>query len=268
VGLRTKITGGVAYQRIDLDASGVPLAPLDDGDSEKNREVTRWETTRILADKESYEAAKKVQGKARSLIAGTCAPSDFGPICLEAREADLDAAYAEALARVEAHNAKRGPTRVSVYMAKGRVASTDEQAAKGIADEVRGILDTMKVAMSAADVGAIREAASKARSLGRLLDADTATKLGKAVEEARSAAKAIVKRIETGGEDAALVLQELSRKAIDEARFCFLDLDAPVVPDGGNGGAPARVLDLDDSGEIKSSAPESRALDLDATADV
>jgi hypothetical protein len=244
---------------VDLDAV-VEVTALDVGDSAKT-EVTRWETTRILADAEAYELAKKVRGKARSLIAGTCAASDFGLMCPEAREGNLDAAYAEALARIEAHNARGGTTRVNLYMVKGRIAASDEMAAKAIGAEVRGLLDTMKSALVAADVGAIREAASRARAIGRVLDEETAGKLGKAIDEARSAAKAIVKRVEVGGEDAALVIQELSRKAIDEARFCFLDLDPVVAVESS---APeARALDLEPAGDVEVSAPEGRTVEVD-----
>jgi hypothetical protein len=261
VALRTTITGGVEYRRVDLDAEGVPVAALDVGDSAKT-EVTRWETTRVVADADAYERAKKVRGKARSLIAGTCSASDFGLMCPEAREDALDAAYAEAIARVNAHNVQGGATRVNVYMVKGRVAASDEMAAKAIGAEVRELLDAMKGALANADVGAIREAANKARALGRILDEETAGKLGKAIDEARSAAKAIVKRVEVGGEDAALVIQELSRKAIDEARFCFLDLE-PVAEVEASA-VPSRALDLEPSGEVEASAPEARSLDVEA----
>jgi len=219
VALRTTITGGIEYQRKDLDANT----------RQEGEEVTKWETTRVIADKAEHERAVKVRGKASSLIGGACLRSAFGLVCLASKEEELDAAYREALALVDAFNESATVTRISVNMLKGRIAESDEIAAQAIGAEVRDLIDAMKDGLARADVGAIRESANKARSLGQMLDEGTADKVGKAIEEARSAARAIVKRVETGGEDAALVIQELSRRALDEARFAFLDLDGGEV---------------------------------------
>jgi len=226
VSLRTTIDGGIEYQRTDLDANAEKAEGTD---------VTRWETTRVIADKDEYERAKKARSKASSLIRGACTASAFGLLCTAKREEALDAAYAEALSLVDAHNEAASATRVSVYMLKGRIAESDEMAAQAIGAEVRDLIDAMKTGLEKADVKVIREAASKAKQLGKMLDDDTNAKVGKAIEEARSAAKAIVKRVETDGEDAALVIQELSRKALDEARFMFLDLDGGEVKTSAHG---------------------------------
>ena len=242
VSLRTTITGGVEYQRTDLDANA-------DAKPE-GEEVTRWETTRVITDKAEYERAQKVRSKASSLIRSACSASAFGLLCLGAKEKTLDEAYAEALQLVDAYNASAEHSQVHIYLLKGRIAQSDELAAQAIGAEVRDLIDAMKSGLEKADVSAIREAASKARQLGQMLDESTSEKVSKAIEEARSAAKAIVKRVETGGEDAALVIQQLSRKALNEARAAFLDVD------GGKEIEPA-----------KRRKPEQRMLDFD-TAEV
>ena len=61
-----------------------------------------------------------------------------------------------------------------------------------------------------------------------------------------------------GGEEAALVIQELSRKALTEARFAFLDLDADdaIAPPSAPSVATA---ELDDDAESEAPAASSFA---------
>lgn len=251
ISLRTTLKGGVSYQRIDLDAEGKPA-----DQSVAAEDVSRWETTRIIADKEEYERAKKVRSKARSLITKVTIASDFGQLCTVGREDELDDALTQAQALIDAHNATATVTHVSIYLLKGRIASNDEEASKAIGAEVRDLINEMENGLKAGDVTRIREAADKARKMGQMLDETTADKVGKAVEEARSAAKAIVKRVETGGEDAALVIQELSRKALEDARFCFLDLDEKTVVEASRG--PMKQLDLNTAADDIDHAMEVR----------
>ena len=266
VSLRTTIRGGVEYRRVDLD-SGTEAAPVDveaagtEATPPPDVSVARWETTRIVTDATDYERAKKTRAKASSLIRGACTLSAFGLVCPGADEGKLDAAYAEAMALVDAHNAQANSCRVDVGMLKGHIAQSDELAAKAVAGEVRDLIDAMKDGLAKADVKAIREAANKARQLGQLLDEGTAAKVSKAVEEARSAAKAIVKRVETEGEDAALVIQELSRKHLNEARFMFLDTDGEDVK-ATPSATPAKKVETD--GDAAPKAPtKAKARQMD-----
>jgi hypothetical protein len=52
------------------------------------------------------------------------------------------------------------------------------------------------------------------------------------VEEARSAAREIVKRIEKRGEEASRVLASITTRAITSARFAFLDTDDEIEVKG------------------------------------
>ena len=58
---------------------------------------------------------------------------------------------------------------------------------------------------------------------------DTAKeKIEGAIEQARKAARTIVKRIETEGEDRALVMMDIQRGQIESARIAFLDMSDEI----------------------------------------
>jgi hypothetical protein len=223
VALHTALRGGVTYDRIDLDSE-------TNGDGES---VVRWETTRRIDDPEEHARATKVRSQAMSSIRRVCSPTAFGLLCPEDREEQLDAAITDARRLVSLFNAEARSSQVSVYVLKGRVAKTDEEAARAIAAEVESLLAEMQQGIRGADAKAIRDAANRARQVGAVLASEQATKVGMAVETARAAAKQIVKRIEKGAENASTVLAELSgaTAAIETARIAFLDLD-PVVDTG------------------------------------
>lgn len=235
VSLHTEVRGGVKYERRDMEGR-----LLDD-----KSKVDKWETTRVIADPADYEKATKLRSAARNLVARVCTPSQFGLLCSEANEAELDEAVKAARELCDAHNDVATTTAVGVYVLKGRIAATDDEAARAIASEVRGLLDTMRSGILAGDIEAIREAASKTKKLGAMLDPSTATKVGAAVEAARTAAREIVKRVKVGTEKLPDVLSQLKLDELDAKRFSCLDLDdavpvesLPVVVSGG--------LDIDD----------------------
>jgi hypothetical protein len=221
VSLKTTLRGGVSYSRVDLDA-----------EKPEGRAVERWETTKIVDDPAEHKRATKARSAAGAKVRSVCAPTAFGLLCPEGDEAKLNAAIEEARAIVSAHNADARSTHVDVFVLKGRIASTDDEAARAIASDVRDLLDTMQAGIKAGDVAKIREAANKATQLGRILDPAQEEKMSQAIQTARSAARAIVKRVQKDGEDAALVIQELSTAAIERARFAFLDLDEAPAPEG------------------------------------
>jgi hypothetical protein len=231
VAFRTSLTGGVGYTRIDLD-TGLTEAEL----REKAKlagtavpAVARWETTRTIDDPEEYERASKARGKVSTEIRAVCAATSFGLLCPEGREADLDMAMEKAHALVQAHNDSAACTRLSVYILKGRIAGTDEEAARAITQEVRGLIDDMNRGIERLNPKEIRDAATRAQEVSRMLTADIAGKVGAAVDAARRAARQIVKRVEKDGEIGAVVLADIQRGAIEHARIAFLDLedDAP-----------------------------------------
>jgi hypothetical protein len=221
VSLKTSVRGGVTYARRDLAADGA-IAP-------EGAALSRWETTKVVIDPAETERAGKARGKARSLIAAVCSASGFGLLCPEARASDLTRAIDEARRTVDDFNATAEHTTLGVYVLTGRIAASDEEAARAIGSEVRDLIDAMREGIAAADVDAIREAANKARALGAMLTDEVSGKVGKAIEQARAAAREITRRVEKSGEQAARVVADLRTDELDRARFAFLDLDAPAA---------------------------------------
>lgn len=272
VALRTSILGGITYMRTDLDAGSagqvehVQGCPGGTGGAcselcATNRDVSRWETTRVISDKAEYERAQKARSRAAHLVRSVCTQSAFGLLCSSAREKELDAAIAEAQLLVETFNASAVSSRISIHVLRGQIEASDAAAARAIGAEVRELIDAMRAGIEAADPAAIRAAANRAKEFGQMLDEETAGKVSSAIAEARSAARAIVRRVESGGEEAALVVQELSRKALDEARFAFLDLEESAAPVA-QAAAPARQVDASDDEPVEHVTGNSRSFDF------
>ena len=220
VSLSSEVTGGVVYSRKDLDercgadgvdAMGAPAKckrlakhePPCDFSPMTAEEVTRWETTRTIADKAEHEKATKVRNKARSLITAVCCNSNFGLLCLATKEADLNAAYAEARAMVEAFNAAAKYTRVEIYMMIGEIRESSSSV-QSISAEVVGLIDKMISGIADGDEDAVRDAANKLTQLSDMLDDASRATITKAIADARSAARAIVKAKEEREESGAL----------------------------------------------------------------
>jgi hypothetical protein len=238
VSLKSTVAGGVEYQRTDLASEA-----LDTG-----AHRAKWETTKVVQDPAEHERATKARAKALQGIRAICSPTTFGLLCPLSRERELDEAVRAARAIVSAHNATAVATFVSVYCLKGQIASTDEEAARAIGSEVAALIGSMSGAIDRLDAEAIRDAADKARTMSTMLNDEQAEKVSEAIKQARSAARAIVKRIEKDGEAAAIVLADIQRGAIEKARIAFLDMsdEAPAEPkDTLPAASPQRIAALD-----------------------
>jgi hypothetical protein len=151
-----------------------------------------------------------------------------------------------------------------VYVLKGRIASTDDEAARAIASELRELLDEMKSGIGAGNVEAARDAASRAVKMGQMLDDEAAGKVKRAIDEVREVAKAVVKRM-SGGEAAAEIVKTIKLEALEAARFAFIDVSDNVEVES-LPPAEARALDLsdDDDDEVTSEGEAVRGrFDLD-----
>lgn len=214
VSLHTRMEGGVRYTRVDLDADKAA-----EGES-----VERWETTKVVEDPAEHETATKVRGKCGSIIRSVCTHSAFGLLCAADKENALDEAIREARERADLFNASAKTVHISVYVLKGRIAESDQEAARAISSELQELMTELKLGVDSANVERIREAASKAKKIGAMLDADAGRKVSEAVEEARAVAREMVKKL-VAGEEVADYLKTVKLTAIDEARGAFLDLD-------------------------------------------
>jgi hypothetical protein len=228
VALSTSVTGGVIYQRKDLDercgkegndAMGAKAhckrlkdhTGRCDFSAMTAEEIKRWETTRITADKAEHDEAVKVRNKARSLITAVTVWSNFGNLCPTEREAELDEAYKEAKRRVDTFNETSVHTSVGVYMLKATIPD-NSQSAQAISSDVVSMIDQMVSGLNNGDEAEVREAANKLTALTDMLDDGAKAIAQKAIAEARSAARSIVKA-NTEREANALVTIERQREA-------------------------------------------------------
>jgi hypothetical protein len=229
VSLKTSIVGNVAYRRTDLDEF-----TEDDG-----AKKALWETERTITDPEEHEKAVLVRSKCRSIITGVCAASTFGLLCPEDKQDKLDEAVRDAQQLAQAFNETAKLTRIQIYVIAGRVAPDDVQAVRAINSEVRDLISTMENGLQNLDVKVVRDAATKAKSIGQMLSSAAQERIQAAVETAREVARRIVK----AGEAASEELDSAVLRKLAEQRTAFLDLD-----EMGEMAAPAmtaRAIDLE-----------------------
>lgn len=241
VSLKTSLRGNVAYDKRVLESAHKTA----DGEQRE-----RWETLKTISDPEEQARAEKARSKAASVIRGVCSQSAFGLLCPE-RDADqLAAAIEEARAIAERFNASAALSRVSVYVITGRIAADDAEAVRAINSELADLMQRMAEGVDRLDVKAIREAADRAVSVGRMLPVETQARAQLAVDAARKAAREIVK----AGETAAQEIDKRAIRQITDARMTFLDLD-----DNGQElarpAAEASAIDLEPVAQASDSAP-------------
>lgn len=232
VSLKSGMRGNVSWERVDIE---------QEHDTPEGTREARWETQRVIADPAEHEAATKARGKALTLIRRACAKSAFGLLCPENSAENLYKAIDQARKIVKDFNDKASLTVISVNALVGRIASDDVEAAQAIASEIRDLISDMEDGVKKLDVKAIREAATKAKSVGQMLAPTMQAKVQIAIDEARAAARKIVK----AGEENAQEVDRVALRRLKEARTMFLDIE-------------------DEVGEIKSVGGASRALDLEA----
>lgn len=242
VALKTSVKGNVRYEYTDIE----PEHLTKDG-----QQLARWETSRSVADPAEHEAAKKIRSKVCTIVRAVCVRSSFGLLSPEKSADALDSALTEGRRLVDVFNTTAKVTEVRVFILVGRIVPDDLEALRAISSEASDLLALMAEGIKTLNVESVRDAASRARDLGRMLSADAQTRIGTVVEEARAAAREIAK----SGEQAAAEIYKQTIRNIDEARLCFLDFDtaaevaAPVEE--------ARALDLEPAPETD--APPKKA---------
>jgi hypothetical protein len=211
IALRSTVRGGVNYTRVDLESD--------------KEDVVRWETARTITDPKEHALAQKARSNAVAQIRGICVPTSFGLLCPADREAELDAGFARAIEIRDGHNAEAKTTVVELHMLKGRIAATDEQAVGAINAELSVLINELQEGVTKLSPETIRAAATRARELSAMLSPEREKIVTEAVTAARLNAREIVRRIDKGGEEAAVVLMDMRRGAIERARVTFLDLE-------------------------------------------
>ena len=216
VSLKTSIVGNTAYRRLTLEANHI---------TEQGTKRARWETERVIEDPKERERASQVRSQCRGAISRVCAASTFGLLCPEDKQAELDAAVIEARRLADEFNSTAKLTRVGVYVIAGRIAPDDVEAVRAINSEVRGLMDVMEKGIERLDVKSVRDAASKAKSVGRMLSPEAASRIKLAVDIAREQARRIVK----AGEEAATVIDQSVLRKLAEQRTAFLDIEETIA---------------------------------------
>lgn len=241
VSLKTSIVGNADYKRVTLE---------EDHTTEEGTRQARWETKRVIIDPDERDTAIKLRTQCSVLIRKPCAASAFGLLCPEDKKDELDAAIKQAQALTAEFNTTAAITRVFVYVIAGRIAADDVEAARAINSEVRALFTEMEAGLKKLDVKAVRDAANKAKSIGRMLTPGAAERIKVVVETAREAARKIVK----AGEEAGLVLDRAAVKKIAEGRTAFLDITDETT-EVATPAATARAIDLEPA---TASAPRRR----------
>jgi len=250
VSLKTSVVGNVSYQKKVLESDRL---------TKEGKRTARWETKREIEDAAEHEAAIKTRSQVRMLIRKICAVSAFGLLCPESQEKDLAAATKEARAIAAEFNRKAKFTRVEVYVFCGRIAPDDVEAVRAINSEVRDLLKEMEDGISKLDVAAVRDAAMRARSIGKMLTPAAQERITDAIDKARAAAKKIVK----AGEQAAQEIDRGTIRQLADARTAFLDLDTANTQVA-KPQAAARAIDLaPETKPVKRSRDKARAIEME-----
>jgi HPt (histidine-containing phosphotransfer) domain-containing protein len=272
VSLSVRASGGVTYVRQDIVKAGEETDTGTDVVLENEEtptstapEVAEWKTRRTIEDPAEHKRATKARSKCRSLISSVCTNTAFGLLCPESKEVLLDEAIAEARGLAAAHNnnVANVRTRVQVFVIKGRIAQTDQEATRAIADEVGALVAEMKQGLLDTDAERVRDAAMKAKKMAAMLDVDTGRKVTAAVEKAREVAKEIVKAL-AKKEDAVEIVRQANLDVLDSARSMFLTFEEQKVEGEAMAAVDARPLDFDDSDVEENDSVQTRTEDESA----
>ena len=220
VSVKTSRQGGVKYLHSNQDKRF-------DG---KKREISKWETTRLIDDVVEFDRAANEQLGANYLIAKCCIRTPFGYVCPEEDIIKLDEAIKEAHLKINAFNATAQHTTLYVRVLKGKIAANDSEAFKAITGEIRELATKISAGITTADIKQIREAASMAKSMGRMLDTKLQSDVNDVVKAARAAAR-LVTKLEKKGEKIEAVMLEEFKSPIDKLSKAFLDLDVDETSD-------------------------------------
>lgn len=219
VTLSTKIIGGRTYEREDLS----------DERTESGAEVEEWRTVKVTTDPEEYERAVQVRSRVRSLFKSAAVQTPFGLICPTEDIAALDAAQEQAAVLVREFNDTASTCEVHFTTLRGEIAESTREAIRAIREETAELLRSLDDASRAGEVRTIREIATRATQMGKLLAEESAGRdsLTQAVNAARRVARDIVRRVEKSGEEMAEVLEQANLSPISQARFLFMEHGEP-----------------------------------------
>lgn len=248
VGLKTKITGNVDYTKTEI---------VEEHVTESGQLIGSWQTDKVVFDAAEQEAAVKVRTKARGFIMSVCARSEFGLLCPESKEAELNTAIKNAIDVCDEFNLTARITEISFYAITGRIAADDVAAVRAINSEVRSLLEEMESGIKRLDVKAVRDAADKAKKLGQMLAPEAQARIQGAILAARETAKKMIK----AGDQAATEIDEATLTQLAQARTAFLDLDDAA--EIGDVDAEGRAIDLNPDVVVEAAPVVAAQIEVD-----
>lgn len=184
ISLKTTLIGNISYHKQVLEREHV-----DADGSEK----ARWETLRVIGDREEHNAGRKAQAEARAKVTQVCTNTAFGLLCPEDNAAELQAAIAEAKAVAAEFNRTARLSRVNIYVIVGKIATDRFDVVGAMAAEALELLNALLTGIRNRDAGEIRTAANELRKLGDMFSEPSRGQLKVAIDAARTAARKIVK---------------------------------------------------------------------------
>lgn len=211
VSMQTSIKGNTHYRTEEIEREHETGSGLR----------ARWETTKTIADAAEHDEAISQRTKIRGLILKVCTQSAFGLLCPNDKEAELREAITVARKMTDEFNSTAQVSRMSVNVIFGRIAQDDVEAVRAISGEIRSLMEDMQVGLKAMDVKKIRNAATQAVEVGKMLTPEANTRVKVAVD----AARAMATKINKAGEVAAVEVDKATMRKISMARTAFLDID-------------------------------------------
>jgi hypothetical protein len=241
IALASRMKGGVEYETFHED--GVK--------TEEGLSMEEWTTKKTVFDQEEHEKAIKVRGTALYQIRKLCVKTPFCLLCPETNEEELDLGVKAAKELIDNFNDGSVYTKIGLYVLKAKLLGDDEQTARAIAGEMRGLLTEMGQAIQKMDPEAIREALTKANEVSQMLVLEQQEKVTVAIELARTAAREITKTIKKKGSSAMMAVEDfrVQMAAVEKAKLVFLDFEEPaeVASTAQAPGVQVKELDLGES---------------------
>ena len=184
VSLKTTLIGNVSYHKQVLEREHI----VEDGSEE-----ARWETKRVIGNKNEHQLGRKLQGEARGKIFTVCTNTAFGLLCPEEKAAELQQAIREAKEVAADFNRTARLSRMNVYVIVGKIAPDRFDVVSAMAAEALELLTSIQNGIRNRDALVIREAASELRKLSDMFSENGRSKLQDALNAGRGAARKIVK---------------------------------------------------------------------------
>ena len=217
IDLTVRVTGGIEYKRRTI--SSKTLA--------SGAKIEEWETEKVTLHPEEHARAIEVRASVRNSITRICARTPLGDLLLvpPEREDDIRKALDEASARIDAHNSSAVAHFLVMGCVPSRLVPDDRWTVRSITGEIMATLATMEAGIAGASAERIREAADSAKKILPMLADGPRAVIEAAIEQARTHAREITRRVTKGGEDAMDVIAELQDRCdkIDAAKLTFLD---------------------------------------------